>query len=125
MRTILISLVAAIMASTSAFASGPVVWTVNTRDAVLKGEAKNVSIDSTGSISIAPKLTEIYRTEQSYAWSMAMDGSGVTYIGTGADGRVYRVDAAGQGKLFADLGELNVSAMAETFSSPKSANSLP
>ena len=40
MRTILISLVSAFFLSTSAFALGPVVWTVNTRDAVLKGRGE-------------------------------------------------------------------------------------
>ena len=78
----------------------------------MKGEAKGVSVTDTGAITLAPKLTEIFKTEQPYVWSSAIDGSGNVYLGTGGDGKIFRVDASGNGKLFADLAELNVSALA-------------
>lgn len=93
-------------------ASEPEIWSINTRAEVLKGDAKGVSITNTGAITLAPKLTEVFKTEQSYVWSSAIDASGNVYLGTGSDGRIFRVDASGNGKLFADLAELNVSALA-------------
>lgn len=94
------------------YASEPAVWTVNTREDVLKGDAKGVSIDADGTIRLAPKLSEIFNTSQSYIWSSAVDDAGNVYLGTGSDGKIFRVGKSGDGALFADTNELNVSAIA-------------
>ncbi len=94
-------------------ASEPEIWSINTRAEVLKGDAKGVSINENGTITLAPNLSEVFKTEQPYIWSSAIDASGNVFLGTGSDGRIYRVDAvSGNGKMFADLNELNVSALA-------------
>lgn len=93
-------------------ASEPAIWSVNSRTEVLKGEASGVSISDTGAITLAPKLSELFRTEQPYIWSSAVDANGNVFLGTGSDGKIYRVDANGRGVLFADTNELNVSALA-------------
>jgi len=85
---------------------------VNSRADVLKGDAHGVSIASDGTITLAPKLTEVFKTEQSYIWSSAVDATGNVYLGTGSDGKVFKVDANGKGGLFTDLAELNVTALA-------------
>jgi sugar lactone lactonase YvrE len=95
-----------------ALAGEPGIWTVGSRADVLKGDARGVSIDANGSITLAPKLTEIYKTEQPYIWSSAIDAGGNVFLGTGSDGRIYRVAPGGSGTLFADLAELNVTALA-------------
>lgn len=102
----------ALLCLTSANASEPEIWTVNTRADVLKGDARGVSIDDNGTLTLAPRLTEVFKTEQPYVWSSAIDSSGNVYLGTGGDGKIFRVDASGKGALFADLAELNVSALA-------------
>lgn len=88
------------------------VWSVNSRADVLKGDSEGVSIDSNGALVMAPRLAKIYETGQPYIWSTAMDAAGNIYLGTGSEGRVFRVAANGTGALFADLAELNVSALA-------------
>lgn len=93
-------------------ASEPAVWTVSTKTEVLKGDANGVSIDDNGTITLAPRLSESYKTEQPYVWSSAIDANGSTYLGTGSDGKIFKIDANGTGKLFTDLNELNVSALA-------------
>ena len=95
-----------------AFGSEPSIWTVNSRADVLRGEARSVSIDSNGAITLAPRLTEVYRTEQPYIWSSAIDPAGNVYLGTGGDGKIFKVTPAGSGSLFADLTEMNVTAIA-------------
>ena len=95
----------------STFASEPLVWSVNSRADVLKGDANGVSISDTGAITLAPKLTEVYKTEQSYVWSSAVDAAGNFYLGTGGDGKLFKVDASGKGSLLYDSNELNVSAV--------------
>ncbi len=112
MKKLVISLLVASVLTFSAFAGEPSIWSVNTRLDVLKGDARNVSIDSSGAIGLAPKLTEVYKTGQPYIWSSALDSSGNVYLGTGGDGKIFKVTAAGVGSLFSDLTEMNVTAIA-------------
>ena len=89
----------------------PQVWSVNSRADVLKGDARGVSIDANGTISLAPKLTEVFKTGQPYIWSSALDAAGNVYLGTGGEGKVFRVTPAGAGTPLADLSEMNVTAI--------------
>ena len=98
--------------SITSYSTEPSVWSVNSRADVLKGDARGVSIDDAGTITLAPKLTEIFKTGQSYIWSSVVDAAGNVYLGTGGDGKIFKVDSSGKGSLFADLAEMNVSAMA-------------
>lgn len=112
MMKILFSLSLILQFSVFLLAAEPLVWSISSRADVLKGDARNVSIDSSGTITLSPRLTEVFRTEQQYIWSSAVDTSGNVYLGTGGDGKVFKVTAAGSGSLFCDLAELNVSALA-------------
>lgn len=95
-----------------AWSLDPQVWTVNSREAILRGDARGVSIDPNGTLFPAPKISELLNTGQSYIWAALADGRGNIYLGTGGDGKIFRVDAAGRGGVFADLDEMNVSALA-------------
>ncbi|MBL8182407.1 MAG: hypothetical protein JNL64_12440 [Blastocatellia bacterium] len=96
----------------SAFANGPQVWTVSSRADVLKGDARGVSIDQNGTISLAPQFSEVYKTGQQFVWSSVVDAAGNVYLGTGGDGKIFKVNVAGSGSEFTDLAEMNVSALA-------------
>ena len=96
----------------SSFAAEPSVWTVSSRADVLKGNARGVSIDQDGTIALSPRLTEVYKTGQQYIWSSAVDAARNTYLGTGGEGKVFKVAANGTGVQFVDLAEMNVSAIA-------------
>ena len=39
----------------------------------LKGDARGVSISDTGMLMLAPRLTEVFNTEQAFIWSSAVD----------------------------------------------------
>src|ERR1044072_2044989 len=109
---VLLNFLGILTIGTAAFASEPIVWTVDSRAEVLKGDAKGVSISDTGAIVLAPKLAEVFSTGQSYVWSSAADAQGNIYLGTGNDGKVFKIDAAGKGTLLYDSNELDVSALA-------------
>src|SRR5688572_14169849 len=96
----------------NATASEPAIWSVNTRAEVLKGEARGVSIDENGAITLAPRSSEIFNTAQSYIWASAVDSAGNIYLGTGSDGKIFKVSPGGSGTLFYDSNELNVAALA-------------
>ncbi|MGE0882743.1 MAG: hypothetical protein AB7P14_04315 [Blastocatellales bacterium] len=93
-------------------AGGPVFWRVNTRAEVEKGDAQGVSIADNGTITLAPELAEVFDTKQAYVWSAVADNSGNVYLGTGHEGRVFKVDAGGKGSLLYKTSELDVMALA-------------
>ena len=97
---------------TTAFAGEPVVWEINSRAELLKGEARGVSITDNGVVTLAPRLDRVFDTEQPYIWSTAVDAAGNLYLGTGHDGKLFRVTADGRGALLYKAAELDVTALA-------------
>ncbi len=95
-----------------ALAGQPVVWETNSRGELLRGDANGISITDTGRLMLSPRLTELFNTEQAFIWSSAVDEKGNVYLGTGHDGRIYRVTADGRGALLYDAPELDVTALA-------------
>ena len=96
----------------AAQAGQPVVWETSGRTELLKGDSRGVSISDTGLLMLAPKLTEVFNTQQTYVWSSTVDNQGNVYLGTGHDGKTYKITAAGAGSLLYDAAELDVTALA-------------
>jgi hypothetical protein len=96
----------------SASAGGPVFWRVNTRAEIERGDARGVSIADNGALTLAPALIEVFDTKQAYIWSAAADKAGAVYLGTGHEGRVFKVDPSGRGALLYKTSELDVMALA-------------
>jgi len=89
MKKIICFVIFGLLFVTNLKASEPAIWSINTRAEVVKGDAKGVSITDTGAITLAPKLTEVFKTEQPYVWSSAVDTAGNVFLGTGSDGRIF------------------------------------
>jgi len=98
--------------SPAVLAGQPVVWEMSSRAELLKGEARGVSITDTGVVTLAPNANQIFNTEQAFIWSTAVDAAGNVYLGTGHDGKLYRVGADGKGSLLYKASELDVTALA-------------
>ena len=112
MKSFSFSILVLLFCRITSFSSEPAVWSVNSRADVLRGDARGVSIDQNGTISLSPRLVEGFKTEQPYIWASIADTAGNVYIGTGGDGKLFKVDGSGKGSLFADFAEMNVSALA-------------
>lgn len=93
-------------------AGQPTVWETAGRTELLRGDSRGVSITDTGVLMLAPKLTEVFNTQQTYVWSSAVDNQGNVFLGTGHDGKTYKISAAGTGSLLYDAPELDVTALA-------------
>lgn len=93
-------------------AGQPVLWETSGRSELLKGDARGVSISDTGVVMLAPKLNEIFNTQQTYVWSSAIDNQGNVYLGTGHDGKTFKITPSGAGSLLFDASELDVTALA-------------
>ena len=111
LRLLLLSSAVVILGVLPAQAGGPVVWQTDSRAALLNGESRGVSVTDTGALMLAPRFTQVFDTEQAYVWSSAADGAGNVYLGTGHDGRIFRVGADGRGSLLYDAAELDVTAL--------------
>ncbi len=100
------------IAASAGFAGQPVIWETSGRAELLKGDARGVSISDTGMLMLAPRLSEIFNTDQAFIWSSAVDAQGNVYLGTGHDGKVFRVSPDGRGGLLYDAAELDVTSLA-------------
>jgi len=93
------------------YSGQPIIWETSGRADLLKGDARGVSISDTGMLMLAPRLTEVFNTDQAFVWSSAVDGQGNAYLGTGHDGKIFRVFPDGHGSLLYDAAELDVTAI--------------
>ena len=94
------------------YAGQPVIWETSGRADLLKGDARGVSISDTGMLMLAPSLSEVFNTEQAFVWASSVDAQGNVYLGTGHDGKIFKVSPDGRGALFYDAAELDVTALA-------------
>src|SRR6266478_5491702 len=96
----------------TSLAGEPVVWEMSSRTELLKGEARGVSVTDNGTLTLAPRFDHVFNTEQAYVWCAAIDAAGNVYLGTGHDGKIFRVTPDGKGTLFYKVSELDVTALA-------------
>lgn len=106
------TLLLVILPFVEAQAGQPAIWEISGRAELLKGDARGVSVSDTGVLMLSPKLTEVFNTQQTYVWSSAVDNQGNVFLGTGHDGKTYRITAGGSGALLYDAPELDVTALA-------------
>ena len=101
-----------ILSAQPSYAGQPVIWETGSRAELLKGDARGISISDTGVLTLAPNVAEVFNSEQAFVWSSAIDSQGNIYLGTGHDGRIFRVGADGRGSLLYDAAELDITALA-------------
>jgi sugar lactone lactonase YvrE len=111
-RSIIVFLLISFCLSSTSFAGEPVVWEISSRTELLKGEARGVSVTDNGTVTLAPRFDQVFNTEQAYVWCAAADSAGNVYLGTGHDGKIFRVTPDGKGTVFYKTSELDVTALA-------------
>src|SRR5947207_10100057 len=104
---------AAVLAlSATVIASSPKFFQASTQADFLKGDVENLSVDSHGRLVLGPATELIYETSAPFVWSMIGGTDGSLFIGTGNEGKVFRIDAQGKGSVFFDAAELEAHALA-------------
>ncbi|HST53102.1 MAG TPA: hypothetical protein VLJ61_13925 [Pyrinomonadaceae bacterium] len=111
LQLLILSSALALLPALKTQAGGPVVWETDSRSDLLAGESHGVSVTDTGALMLAPQFTKLFDTEQAYVWSSAADTAGNVYLGTGHDGKIFRVGTDGKGSLLYDSAELDVTAL--------------
>ena len=112
LRSIVVVFLISFCFPATALAGEPVVWEMSSRTELLKGEARGVSVTDNGTLTLAPRFDQVFNTEQAYVWCAAIDSAGNVYLGTGHDGKIFRVTPDGKGTLFYKASELDVTALA-------------
>lgn len=94
------------------FASSPKFFQAATQAEFLKGELDSLSIDSRGQLTIGAASELVYETAAPFLWSMIPAPDNAMWVGTGNEGKVFRIDSDGRGTLFFDAEELEAHALA-------------
>ncbi|MBY0503159.1 MAG: hypothetical protein K2X03_04580 [Bryobacteraceae bacterium] len=81
------------------YAASTTAWELNTFADFVRGKFSGVALTRDGRLERAPGMKLLYNPEESAIWSVAVASNGRTYLGTGPRGKLFEVDAAGQGKL--------------------------
>jgi sugar lactone lactonase YvrE len=92
-------------------AAGPRFWRLEGTAAFLEGEIENLSLDAEARLRLGPTVRTLFDPAAPNAWCVASDDAGVLYVGTGNEGRVYRIDGD-EGRVVFDADELEVYAVA-------------
>jgi hypothetical protein len=100
------------LAALSLQASSPKFFQSSTQTDFLKGDVENLSIDSHGQLTLGPATELVFETSAPFLWSMIAEPDGSLFVGTGNEGKVFRIDPQGKGSLFFDSNELEAHALA-------------
>ncbi|MFH1680492.1 MAG: SMP-30/gluconolactonase/LRE family protein [Candidatus Eisenbacteria bacterium] len=87
-------------------------WETTGREAVAKGTPTDVTIGPLGFLELAPRFEPFGEISEYYAWSLLSDGRGTLYVGTGDQGKIFRVERSGKTVLLFDSLELDVLSLA-------------
>jgi sugar lactone lactonase YvrE len=75
-------------------------------------EIRNISITAEGKILLGPSVSLIYNTEEPYVWALVYDQKGNIFVGTGSDGKIFRINPDGKGEVFFDSEETEILSLA-------------
>lgn len=80
-------------------ASSTATWEMTSYQDFLKGKLDGLSLSRDGHLTLAPRLDEVFSSDQPVIWSLAQAPDGTLYAGTGNRGRLFEIDKSGKSKL--------------------------
>ncbi len=88
--------------------SKPLFWRSSTQKDFLKGTFRSVGLTSDGRLVQAPEIKLIFDTGQAFIYSLTVNNDGNVLVGTGTEGKLFRVVVGGKGVEIADFEEPGV-----------------
>ena len=107
-----LALGAAIAVTSLSLGATPGFWEAATQADFLRGEVERLSIDEHGRLMLGPDVRSVHDPGSPFVWTMAAGPDDSTFVGTGNDGKVVRIDRDGKGSVFFDSSEMEVHAIA-------------
>jgi len=92
--------------------SSPRFFQAATQADFLRADLSNLSIDNRGQLLLGPATELVYETAAPFLWAMLPAPDGSLFVGTGNEGRVFKIDPQGKGAAFFDASELEAHALA-------------
>ena len=86
-------------------------WQVGTFDEFLPGKLDGVSLSREGELRLAPETRAVFSPEEALALSLAADKNHNLYVGTGHQGKVFRVDRSQKASVFFTAKEPDIFAL--------------
>jgi sugar lactone lactonase YvrE len=90
----------------------PQKWELRTRDDYLRGKFEGISVSYDGTLALAPQERKIAAPQEEFYLSVLAMADGVTFLGTGHGGKVYRIDRDGKAELWFQAPEMDVTCLA-------------
>jgi hypothetical protein len=94
-----------------ALTRGPEAWTQSRAADYAEAELENIALAADGSLSLSLARADLAEIPAHVVWCLA-PREGTVYLGTGSEGKIFRVEADGEVAEFFDAGEMNVHALA-------------
>jgi len=90
----------------------PQKWEVRSKDDFLKGKFDGISVSYDGILSLSPKEEKISGPEEEFYLSLLITPDGVSYLGTGHGGKIYRIRKGGEPELYFQVPEMDIYCLA-------------
>jgi hypothetical protein len=90
----------------------PQKWELRTKEDFLKGKLGGVSVSNDGVLALAPREDKIVSPTEEFYLSVLLTPEGITYLGTGHGGKVYRIGKDGKADLYFQAPEMDVTCLA-------------
>ena len=101
----------AFFAAGTAFAVSTRVFILDDADSLSDGELEGTTVYSSGSVSVGASTSRIELADVAVAWSFARGRGDTVFVGTGNEGKIYKVSGK-SASVFAETGQLLVSSLA-------------
>lgn len=108
---IMIALILAISAP-AIWATETEFWKTGTFKGFLAGQLQGVSASMNGQLTLAPEMHSVFNPDETVALSVVADHRGDVFIGTGHQGKVFKLDSSLDGKLLFQAPEPEILALA-------------
>jgi len=111
-RIVPASLALILILAAGALAVIPQKWTFRTYDDFLRGKFDGISVSSDGVLTLAPREDGMESPPADFYLSFVMTPDGAAYLGTGHDGKIFRISKEGKADLYIQLPEMDVTCLA-------------
>ncbi|OGD26556.1 MAG: hypothetical protein A2V57_05625 [Candidatus Aminicenantes bacterium RBG_19FT_COMBO_65_30] len=91
----------------------PQKWELRTREDYLKGKFDGISVSYDGMLALAPKEEKIAAPQEEFFLSVLATAEGITFLGTGHGGKVYRIGKDGKGEVWFQAPEMDVTCLVQ------------
>jgi sugar lactone lactonase YvrE len=112
LRTLTLTVVFSSLSSLPAEAVSTSIWRETDYTHFYQGEWQNISLTGRGELILGAATELVYDSRQLHIWSLIADGAlGLIFVGTGNDGKIFKIDEDG-GSLLYDSTEIAIHSLA-------------